>query len=50
MDNVNREANRGYDISFSCGIVEFNHDEHGTIEALLADGDTLMYQAKKSRQ
>ena len=50
LDKANREGNRGYDISFSHGMVEFNPDKHSTIETLLADGDAVMYQTKKSRQ
>ena len=43
----NQQAKRGYDISFSYGIVEFNHERHTTIEELLAEGDSLMYESKK---
>jgi len=50
LDKVNREANRGYDILFSDGMVEFNPDKHSTIETLLAEGDALMYHTKKSRR
>lgn len=46
LEKYNQETNRGYEISFSYGIVEFNHDNHQTIEALLADGDSLMYERK----
>jgi diguanylate cyclase (GGDEF)-like protein len=46
LEKYNQEANRGYDISFSHGIVEFNPDKHHTVEALLADGDSLMYVRK----
>ncbi len=49
LEKYNKEANRGYDISFSYGIVEFNPDKHHTVEALLADGDSLMYERKKQR-
>lgn len=45
----NLEANRGYDISFSHGIVEFDPGKHPTIEAMLADGDSLMYGLKRSK-
>jgi diguanylate cyclase (GGDEF)-like protein len=46
IEKHNKEAKRGYDISFSYGIVEYNPDKHPTAEALLADGDSLMYQRK----
>ena len=47
LDKVNQKANRGYAIAFSHGVVAFNADKHRTIEALLEDGDALMYQTKK---
>lgn len=50
LENINREAHRGYDISFSYGTVEFNPNVHSTIETLLSEGDKLMYKEKKSRQ
>ena len=49
IDHYNQQANRGYVISFSHGIVEFNPDQHHTIEAMLANGDTLMYELKRSK-
>lgn len=48
LDNINREANRGYDIPFSYGVAEFNPDKHKTIDDLLSDGDAMMYRAKQS--
>ena len=47
LKKYNQEANREYDISVSYGIVEFNYDKHDTVDALLADGDSLMYEGKK---
>lgn len=49
LDHVTREADRGYEISFAHGVVEFKADRHRSVEDLLADGDTLMYHAKRSR-
>ena len=49
VEKYNQEAKRGYDVSFSYGIVEFNPDKHHTIDALLADGDSLMYELKRSK-
>lgn len=43
----NQEAKRGYDILFSHGIVEFDSEKHHTIDAMLADGDSLMYGLKR---
>ena len=50
LDTFNQEASRGYNISFSYGVVEYDHDRHRTVEALLSDGDTLMYQTKQARR
>ena len=44
-----QKANRGYDIAFSYGIVEFNPEKHRTVEAFLAEGDLLMYECKNQR-
>lgn len=49
VERYNQEAKRGYDISFSHGIVEFDPDKHNTVDALLADGDSLMYRLKKAK-
>ena len=50
LDRHNHQARRGYDISFSYGIVEYDPTRHDSIEALLIDGDTLMYECKKLKQ
>jgi PleD family two-component response regulator len=50
LEKCNREANRGYDIAFSHGIVEFKPGLHRTIEKLLADGDALMYERKQGKR
>lgn len=44
---ANKKNNRGYNIAFSHGIVEFSSEKHSSIEDLLADGDRLMYQNKQ---
>ena len=49
LKQSNQTANRGYDISFSHGVVEFDTHKHSSIEALLVDGDLLMYKQKKQR-
>ena len=43
-----REAARGYEIRYSHGIVEFTPGRHDSIDALLAEGDALMYALKKA--
>jgi diguanylate cyclase (GGDEF)-like protein len=49
LEKYNQHADRGYDISFSYGIVDFDPDRHRTVEALLIDGDAMMYKSKKQR-
>jgi len=49
LEKYNEGANRGYDISVSYGIVEFNHNHHQTVEALLAEADSMMYKQKKQK-
>ena len=49
VEKYNQEAKRGYEISFSHGIVEFNPEKQRTIDAMLADGDSLMYELKRSK-
>jgi len=44
----NRENQRDYDISFSCGVVEYNPERHASIRDLMAAGDRLMYEKKKA--
>lgn len=49
LKKYNQDANRGYDIEFSYGIVQFNPENHSAIEELLANGDALMYEVKRQR-
>jgi len=50
LNEYNQKEHREYDISFSSGIVNFDPDKHNSIEALLEDGDSLMYEYKKTRK
>lgn len=50
LDNYNCEADRGYSITFSHGIVEFDPETHPTIEELLASGDAVMYELKNAKR
>ena len=50
LDATNVAAARGYDISFSYGLVEFDPKRHHTIGALISEGDSLMYKTKKARR
>lgn len=44
---INQEKIRKSYMTFSYGIVEFNPKKHISIDALLADGDTRMYDIKR---
>jgi diguanylate cyclase (GGDEF)-like protein len=50
LEDYNRNARRGYDIVFSYGIVEFIPEKHRSIDTLLKDGDSLMYERKKVKK
>lgn len=43
-------ANRGYNVSFSYGLVEINPGDNPGLETLLANGDELMYEAKNAKR
>ena len=47
LEEFNQKANRGYSISFSYGIVEFDPEKHPSIDVLVTEGDSLMYECKK---
>jgi diguanylate cyclase (GGDEF)-like protein len=49
VDAYNQAAKRGYDISFSDGIVTVEGDQTHSIEALLSRADSLMYEDKQER-
>ncbi len=46
----NEQAQRGYALAFSCGMVEFEPGAHRAIDALLAEGDAQMYAVKAARK
>lgn len=50
LKHYNQQAERGYDLSFSYGVVQFDPGKHDSIEALISEGDTLMYQHKKQKK
>ena len=50
LSTYNKQAQRGYDLAFSCGMVQFEPDKHHAIEALLAEGDARMYAIKASKK
>lgn len=49
IEKYNEEADRGYDISFSFGVIEFDPDRHVSVDIILGDADSLMYERKKQR-
>ncbi len=49
MEKLNQKARRGYNITFSYGVVEFDPDKHDSVDNLLTEGDSLMYECKKQK-
>lgn len=47
VNHYNQQVQRGYDLCYSVGIAAFDPEKHATVEDLLAEADTLMYQHKK---
>ncbi len=45
-----KHEQRTYQITFSHGIVEFDAQDHPTIDELLAEGDSLMYGVKRAKR
>lgn len=43
-------VSKSYDVKFSYGIVEFDSGKHSTIETMMGEADTLMYEHKRSEQ
>ncbi len=50
LKKYNKNINRGYEISLSYGVVEMDPDRRQTIETLLADADSLMYEIKSAKR
>ncbi len=48
IDALNELINDDYTVSFAHGIVEFNPEVHTSIEDMLDESDSLMYEQKKS--
>jgi len=46
LERVNETENRGYEIRFSAGAVQYDAARHASIGNLLAEADSLMYEAK----
>ncbi len=50
LAEFNARVNRGYELAFSYGIVDFNAKKHPTVEKILADADIVMYDQKKKKR
>lgn len=49
LENHCEHVAKGYDIRFSCGVVQFDPETHSSIDALLREGDMMMYEDKTNR-
>nr|WP_315258415.1 sensor domain-containing diguanylate cyclase [uncultured Duganella sp.] len=50
LDDYNARAWRGYNLAFSCGVVEFNPAAPQGVDELLAAGDAQMYAIKAAKK
>jgi diguanylate cyclase (GGDEF)-like protein len=50
LDAYNTQADRGYRLQFSCGVVEFDPAAPQSLEELLAAGDAHMYAIKAAKK
>jgi diguanylate cyclase (GGDEF)-like protein len=50
LDNYNRPEGRNYQISLSIGIAHYNPETPSTLDELMAQADTLMYEEKRDKQ
>ena len=48
INQYNKTSLRGYNIRYSSGVAIYDPDKHQSIEDLLAEADTMMYQQKQS--
>ena len=49
LDVYNDQSVHDYKIDFSFGVVDFDPQIHPDVEALLADGDAMMYECKQTK-
>jgi diguanylate cyclase (GGDEF)-like protein len=47
VEEHNRESQRGYDILYSVGTVQYDSSRHNNVSDLMAEADTLMYEQKE---
>jgi len=50
IHRYNHVSNRGYDLLYSVGAIEYQPAEHGSIDDLMKSADALMYENKKSHR
>ncbi len=50
LDDYNRLEGRNYHLALSIGIAHYNPETPSTIDELMAQADTLMYEEKRNRQ
>lgn len=50
LSDYNLRARRGYELAFSCGVVEFDPAAPQSVDALLAAGDAQMYAIKAAKR
>lgn len=50
LSKYNHDENNEYDISFSYGVVDFIPEKHKSIDALLEEADSRMYEFKHSNK
>ena len=50
LDDYNRPEGRSYQLSLSIGIAHYNPETPSTLDELMAQADTLMYEEKRNKQ
>jgi diguanylate cyclase (GGDEF)-like protein len=50
VDRLNAKEQRGYELRYSVGKVNYQPVRHGSVEAMMADADQLMYEQKRQKQ
>ncbi|PRC95240.1 sensor domain-containing diguanylate cyclase [Solimicrobium silvestre] len=49
LDEYNKKAERGYDISFSVGQIEYDSEKHASLADLIQEADAAMYVKKHTK-
>jgi diguanylate cyclase (GGDEF)-like protein len=49
IEEYNLQAMRGYDLSFTYGLIDYEPGKYSGIEAFLSASDAIMYERKKAR-